>query len=299
MISIIIASADLSLLKQVTKNIEETIAVPHEIIAFENSKGQKGICELYNLGIQKAKYETLCLMHEDIEILTNNWGQKVINIFHENPDVGLVGVAGNSYKTLTPTGWHGAGMDTLRQNFIQSFKHTIKKRRHYYLNPHNEKLSIVASVDGLWLCTTKKIASEFMFDEDTFKGFHAYDLDFSLAVGQKYKVAVTYDVLLHHFSEGRFDETWMKDNLKLHKKWNAVLPVNAADLLPEKAFIIEKKAFKNFIDQMIYFKYPLKVPLAILTNMRFRSLSILLFLKLNYHTLLRYYKADKPKLAEA
>ena len=299
MISIIIASANLSLLKQVTKNIEETIAVPYEIIAFENSNGQKGICELYNLGIQKAKYETLCLMHEDIEILTNNWGQKVINIFHENPDVGLVGVAGNSYKTLTPTGWHGAGDETLHQNYVQSFRHTKGKRSHYYINPFNEKLSTVASVDGLWMCTTKKIASEFMFDDETFKGFHAYDVDFSLAVGQKYRVAVTYEVLLHHFSEGQFDDTWMMENLKLHKKWSKILPVNAADLVPDKVLRIEKNAFKHFIDQMIYFKYPLKVPLAILTNMRFRSLSAMLFFKLSYHTLLKYYKADKPKLAEA
>jgi hypothetical protein len=296
MISVIISSANCSLLTRVVKNIEDTISVPFEIIAFDNSKGEKGICEIYNLGIQKARYEILCFMHEDIEIKTYGWGQTIINKFNKTPGLGLVGVAGNSYKTLTPSGWHGAGTDTSHHNYIQSNKNTKKEPVHYYRNPNNEELSEVASIDGLWFCTTKKIASEFMFDEITFKKFHAYDIDFSLSVGQKYKVAVIYDIVLNHFSEGKYDDVWMEENLKLHNKWNKILPVNVGNVSPEKALKIEKKAFKKFINQLIYFKYPILVALSTLTkNIYFYyNRDPLLFLKFYYYIFLKYLKLGKP-----
>src|ERR1700749_930895 len=120
MISIIISSANPSLLIQASKNIEDTIGVPYELVSFDNSGGQKGICEVYNLGIKKARYELLCFMHEDIEIETHGWGQVVIDQFNSDKELGLLGVAGSIYKTLTPSGWHGTGNNIARANYIQS-----------------------------------------------------------------------------------------------------------------------------------------------------------------------------------
>ena len=74
MISVIISSAKKELVTQVTKNITDTIAVEFEIIAFDNSNGEKGICEIYNQGIKKARYDVLCFMHEDIAMITPGWG---------------------------------------------------------------------------------------------------------------------------------------------------------------------------------------------------------------------------------
>ena len=294
MISIIISSANPSFLTQVIKNIEDTIGVPYELISFDNSKGQKGICEVYNLGIQRAKYDILCFMHEDIEIRTKAWGKIVTDHFNEYKGLGLLGVAGSTYKTLTPAGWVGTGINTARANYIQSHKASNDPPKHYYINPNNEKIVQVACVDGVWLCTTKKIAFEFGFDDHTFKKFHAYDLDFSLAIGQRYKVAVTYDVMLDHFSEGKYDNVWMEETLKLHDKWNKILPVNVGSTSLEIAMKIEKNTFKVFIDQLLQFNYSIKTPLNMLSaNKRFYSSIPLLYIKLKYYVFLKYLKAGK------
>src|ERR1700743_3385103 len=124
MISIIISSANAEQLKQATDNITATIGVPFEIIAIDNSKGQQGICAVYNQGIVRARYGILCFMHEDIIIKTDNWGAILKNTFDGNSDLGLLGVGGGSYKPFTPSGWGGLGANNAYYNFIQSYKYT-------------------------------------------------------------------------------------------------------------------------------------------------------------------------------
>jgi hypothetical protein len=277
------------MLADVSEKIAETIAVPYEIISFKNKDGKCGICELYNRGLKKARYPMLCFMHEDIIIHSTGWGKTVINTFNQYPDLGLLGVAGSYYKTLSPSGWLGYGFDTECSNLIQNYKFTDKKPDLNYKNPNNTSLSEVACVDGLWFCVPKTIASACKFDDQTFKGFHCYDLDFSLIVGLKYKVAVTYDILLTHLSEGRFDKAWLSETMKLHNKWSTILPVNRGRLEKKQSLQMEKVTFKYFIDQLVTFKLPLHNAFRFLwNNSFFRKLDFKLFLKLNYYTLKRY-----------
>ena len=294
MISIIICSANKTLLNEVSKNIEETIGVPYEIIATDNSSAEQGICAVYNKGILQAQYDTLCFMHEDILIKTGNWGKLIVASFQNDQQLGLIGIAGSSYKPLSPSSWGGVGINTTYTNLIQSFKHKKRAPKLVYRNPNNENISRVACVDGVWLCTNKTVTRDFKFDEVTFKGFHGYDIDFSLAVGQKYKVAVSFEVLIDHFSEGRYDKTWMDENLKLHNKWHSYLPMNVEKLTPKQIMYIEKNTFKNFIDQLIRFKYPMFTAYRILwKNRGFFELNPKLFFKLKYYVLKKYITGPK------
>jgi hypothetical protein len=254
MISVIICSANAADLLQVKINISRTIGVPHEIIGFDNSNGQKGICEVYNEGARAARYDMLCFMHEDIEMKTEGWGGKVLEIFENNPQVGLIGVAGGGYKSLVPSGWYNADLEMNGEFYcclIQGFKYSGVNEYVDYRNPKDEKLSRVASVDGCWLATRRSTALEHSFDENLLKGFHGYDIDFSLSVGQKQHVAVTYEILLRHFSEGAFSDDWEEQMLKVHKKWSAILPVNT-DGLDEKVLLrYERRAFKAFFNKQL------------------------------------------------
>jgi len=289
MISVIICSADNVMLNAVTKKINETIGVPHEIIAFKNKHGKYGICELYNKGVKKAKYPMLCFMHEDVIIHTMDWGNTVLNIFKQDEELGILGVAGSYYKTLSPSGWLGFGYDTECSNLIQNYKFTDAEPNFFYKNPHNTSISEVACVDGLWFCVPRDIAVKYRFDDTTFKGFHCYDLDFSLFVGLEYKVAVTYDVLLTHLSEGCFDKTWLNEVMKLHKKWEPILPVDKGHLEKKQTLQMEKVTYKRFLDQLVAFKIPLHNAFKLLWNNSFvKKLDFGLFLKLNYYTLKRY-----------
>jgi len=296
MISVIICSANKNLLNQVSENISATIGVPYEIISTDNSEGKQGICSVYNRGILKAQYDILCFMHEDVLIKTNNWGQVITDAFKQDSNLGLLGVIGSSYKSVTPSGWGGLGPNTYYSNLIQHHKHSNKPSKHHFRNPKNEKLSRVACVDGVWLCTPKKIVSQFMFDEINFTGFHVYDLDLSLAIGQKYKVAVTYDVLLEHFSEGSFDKNWMLDSIKLHEKWNNILPINCESLSRDQVIYSEKATFKHFIKLLSSLNLPLSHASKMLRmNNKYLNLDLKLFFKLHYYIILRYLNLSKVK----
>jgi hypothetical protein len=292
MISIIIASADPDQLRQVSENIEITIGVPFEIIAINNSDGSKGICEIYNSGIQQARYNMLCFMHEDILIKTYDWGNRVLNFFTTHHDYGLLGIGGSEYKSLAPSGWNPTGIETAYINLIQRFKYKQQEPFHYYKNPGKKEFAEVACIDGVWFCTPKAIASEVTFDEITFKGFHAYDLDFSLSIGQNYKIGVTFDILIDHFSEGSYNAEWIAATLDLHKKWNSRLPVNLKPASKKQMLYAEKATFKFFIDQLILLKFPRRVAFEMLYyNNSFLKLSPKLFFKLHFIILKKYTKA--------
>ena len=103
MISIIICSADKLQLAQVSENIAATIGLPFEIISFSNPGAQVGICEVYNRCIDQSKYDLICFMHEDILIKTMNWGKVIQSYFTADEQLGLVGIAGSTYKALCPS----------------------------------------------------------------------------------------------------------------------------------------------------------------------------------------------------
>ena len=254
MISVIICSANAADLAIVSDNIRQTIGVVHEIISFDNHDAAQGICALYNEGAQKAKYDVLCFMHEDIEMKSENWGAKVGSIFSANPKLGLMGVAGGGYKSVVPSSWYNADLKMNGEfycNLIQGFKYAGRESFLDYRNPKQEKLSKVACIDGCWMVTRKEIALAMPFDDKLLDHFHGYDIDISIQVGQHWDVAVTYEVLLSHFSEGNFSESWEEAILKVHRKWSAVLPVNA-DGLDEKSLLrYERRAFKMFFNKQL------------------------------------------------
>lgn len=296
MISIIICSIRPDYLKSIAQNIQDTIGVPYELIAINNQGTGKGICHVYNAGVARAKYDILCFMHEDIDIKTLNWGKTLVNLFKDE-QLGVVGVAGSAFVPITPSTGGGLNNEPTYINVLQSFKFKEKEMVHDYQNPHNEQLSEVAILDGVFLSTTKKVTNEFSFDEETCNGFHGYDVDFSLAVSTKYKNAVTYDILLNHFSEGNFDKKWMLDNIKVFNKWNHILPINIKKISQAKAFEVEKATFKHFVYLLLSFELPVSAAyITLWKNNTFLRAYPSLFFKLNFYT---FKKVLAKKMAKS
>jgi hypothetical protein len=212
MISIIISSYKPAYFEAISRNIDETIGAPYEIIQVENP-GRYGMCEAYNIGASKSQYDILCFMHEDIKMLTQNWGINILKHFQHNAKLGLVGVAGGIYKTALPTGWFHYRNDYIKVNMVQHEKDGSKTVRSTY---SSKLLDKVKTLDGMFLVTRKAIWSDFKFN-DELKGFHLYDIDFSLRVSQKYDVAVCYDVNLEHFSKGTYTNDWLTYTISYHE----------------------------------------------------------------------------------
>jgi glycosyltransferase involved in cell wall biosynthesis len=226
MISIIICSRGATYCENVKANIKRTIGVTFEIIIVDNSDNKLSLTQAYNKGASRAIYSYLCFMHEDIIFHDVDWGEKVIDHFNADPDIGLIGIAGGSYKSASPSSWFPPlklyPLFPMHQRLLQHFGDQVVLEN---VNPFHENRSRVACIDGVWFCCRRQIWDKVKFDE-TIQGFHCYDLDFSLSVNKIARVVVVYDILLEHFSAGNYGADWVKATYLLHKKWGADLPLN-------------------------------------------------------------------------
>jgi len=257
MISIIICSRDKEMLATVSQSVQETIGVVYEIISIDNSKGDYSIFEAYNLGAQKSKFQYLCFMHEDLVFHTQHWGKKLI-AYLSDLTIGLVGVAGSTYKSRNNSAWWGApGVpDHYRRFCFEQSDAAGTKPEIYYLNPRQEVISDVVVMDGLWLATRQDTWQKNKFDEQTFKGFHFYDLDFSLQIKQTLRVCVIYDIRIEHRSHGNVNKSWAESSIIFHKKWESKLPVSVSPILPLELQRFEFLTANDFLQTLKRFGYP-------------------------------------------
>ena len=224
MVTIIVSTYQSMLFSSLKKNIEETIGVPHQIVGISN-RNEMGICAAYNFGAKQALFSYLCFVHEDVVFRTKNWGLILIEKFKHDPETGLIGVAGSTYKSIAPSkGWYSgiSGLD--KYNIFQNDRQTLLTEQENHIEKDFEQ---VVCLDGVFLFTKKNIWEINKFDEARFKNFHCYDLDFSLSVNRRFKVYATKEVLLEHFSRGNLNKQWLAETLILSKKWEKELPVGS------------------------------------------------------------------------
>lgn len=213
MISIIVSSNKEEYFSNFKNSLNNTIGVPYELIKIENPN-KFSLSEAYNIGGEKARFEILLFVHEDVIFVSENWGQTLKKLFEENQKLGIVGVAGALKKSSLPTGW-GTGTSKFdRINLIQVFDdqekiHTTRKAK--------ETAEEIKVLDGVFIATPKIVWEKFKFDKSV-SGFHVYDIDFSLRVTQYYTGIISYEILLKHFSIGNYNSEWVKMTLEYHKR---------------------------------------------------------------------------------
>lgn len=290
MYSIICCSINPEAITALQQNIAQTIGVPFEFIAFDNRETNYGICKVYNLCARNAKYDYLCFVHEDVRFLTHNWGGLLQSQLKTN-QCGVIGFAGSIIKLQRLTGWNTCGKD-LRANYVQYMRGGHHPRQ---VNPDKQTFSPVVTLDGLCLFVRRNVWNENPFDENTFLGFHCYDLDFSLAIARSYTNYVCHTVLVEHFSEGAFSLVWLNELKKLHKKWENQLPMTAIPMSHNKIKQYDRQGeayFIKFTWQKGHFElYTLNDALIYLQHYPFYITSWLLFLKyLKYK--IRYSKKE-------
>lgn len=246
MISVIICSINKTFAQQVQKNIDATIGVLWESIVIENAIFPKGITEVYNLGASKAQYDLLLFVHEDVLFQTQNWGEKLVDYFRKDNSLGLIGVAGSKYKSITPSGWFTGFREFDCCNITHSDNANGQVKIYYNPSPGSH-IQQVKVLDGVFLCTTKKVWEEFKFDNILLKDFHLYDLDFSFRVAEKYKVIVTFEIeILHITKGGHYGNKWLESTLLWHKKIQKKLPAFFPELKLDNRKV-EKKILKTWL----------------------------------------------------
>lgn len=225
MLSLIICSKHPTTSKVLLQNISQTIGCEYEIIHMDNSQGKYSIFQAYNEGVRLSKGENLCFMHEDLTFNSDNWGYKAEQYLKDD-NLGLLGVAG---VKVVPT--HGdARMGGYFYGCNWDRYYTIEKNPRSAIDMKKiQPLGILkecAAVDGLWFCIPKRMFRQIKFDENTYQGFHLYDLDISMQVQMTGKIVmICDDIIIEHDSVGLFNQSF-SDNLGIFSnKWKDVLPL--------------------------------------------------------------------------
>ena len=251
MISIIICSRTIALTERLVQNIESTIGCDFEWIVIDNSENSYSIFEAYNLGISRSSRELLCFMHDDICIHTQDWGIKVNRIFSEAMNIGLLGIAGSKVKTRMPSGWWNCPNDFKEINIIQHISNKQIEKWEYGFN--GVSISEVVAIDGVFMVMRKKCN---LFFDTTLKGFHNYDLNISFECKKKgFKIVVTNEILIEHFSNGIINASWFNSAIKVHEVYRKILPLHTIETDEMKSI-----EFKNGFD---FLKHYLKFGLQI------------------------------------
>ena len=238
MISIIICSRRPSISKEFKDNIISTIGCENELIVIDNSENKYSIFQAYNKGIKESKFGILCFIHDDILFLSNEWGNKLKNIFSQDAQIGLIGVAGTKVKTKMPSGWWNCPDEFKEINIIQHLNTGKIEKWEYGFK--NTNFSRVVSIDGVFIGMKKEC--NFFFNE-SIKGFHNYDLNISFECVQKgYKIIATKEILIEHYSNGTINDSWYKSAYKIHQLYKKILPLITDDI---KKYNISELEFKN------------------------------------------------------
>ncbi|MBL3546877.1 glycosyltransferase [Chryseobacterium sp. KMC2] len=285
MISIIISSYLPKYFSALEDNISSSIGVPYELIKIDNP-GLMGICKAYNLGAEKAKYDNLLFIHEDILFHTQGWGEKLIkHLSKEN--TGIIGVAGSSYVPSAPSSW------TVSENY--NFVHILQGDKSntdsFLIHSTKQNREEVFAVDGVFIAITKENYAQFKFNETVLKGFHGYDLDFSLRVSKKLQNYVIDDILIEHFSKGNRDKVWLDNNILVRENNHLVFQ-------KESDSETEKKSFLGFLYNYFTY-YPINTKNIVFT-LKFYPKKLTfndhLIITKKYFKYIRYHKSINKKI---
>jgi len=178
----------------------------------------KGMSEGYNRGIFLSRGEILIFCHDDIEILAVDFYERLLGHM-EHADV--IGIAGTT--RLCSGRWDSAGPPYL----YGQVAHPNPKNGYFELNiwsvPTRRVLGMQA-MDGLFLCCQRDCALQLRFDEQVFRNFHFYDIDFTYrAALAGYRLAVCNDFNVIHLSQGNWDKAWAEDEHRFAQKHQSTL----------------------------------------------------------------------------
>ena len=202
------------------KHVEKMFSHPKtEILVYEN-EGEYSLPQLYNVGLRDSKNDIVVFIHDDIILETTNITPKIVRLFDENPEYGIIGVAGTD--NLTSGRWWDN-----RDKMYGIVAHEHEGKRHvnqYSKQTFGDKPKEVVIIDGVMMMVHKKRIKH-TFNEQ-FEGFHFYDLPICV---ENYmdgvKIGVTTKIRITHKSIGMVNKKWEKNKLLFEALYEKKLPL--------------------------------------------------------------------------
>ena len=232
--------------KEFEEHVKKTIGLKDYELLFYINPGTHSLTELYNKGLKESKNKYVLFCHNDIKYLKSGWGKRYIEQL-ENQDYGIIGHAGSTKLTESGRWWDDMNLmvgQVWHQHHDEQSGKTMKWESKYSGN-FGENIIQTINLDGLAFCVNKDKIKE-KFDENI-KGFHFYDLDFTLAnhlAGVKCGVIFNNPIL--HKSIGMTNEQWETTRQQFVNKWlNSGIPL---EIKPNSIFF-ENKERKSLVKE--------------------------------------------------
>jgi hypothetical protein len=213
------------------RHVHRTVGTDHEYVRINNADNIHSLCSAYNEGVRRSQGNILVFVHEDVFFMELDWGPVLEVKFANDPGLGLIGVAGTQYLASHHPAWLTAGQPFIRGHVV----HETAGGENYHMavfSPDKTDAQVVA-VDGLFFAVRADLFKHIRFDEQTFDGFHFYDLDICMQINKSHKLIVTWDILVKHLSEGTCDQAWQEAGQRFLSKYQDDLPVSCVDAVPQ------------------------------------------------------------------
>lgn len=200
-------------------NLKKSFSHPKtQFLIYEND-GEFSLPFLYNKGLNESENDIVVFLHDDIIIKSTNITHKIIKLFNDNLEYGIIGVAGSDY--INSGVWWDEKTHMQGQVKHQKDGKTWKNK---YSPTFGDNLKEVVIIDGLFMCIHKQRIKH-NFDED-FKGFHFYDLPICVDnFLDGVKIGVTTKIELIHKSIGETNKKWEKNKLLFEAKFQKFFPI--------------------------------------------------------------------------
>lgn len=207
-----------------------------QILQYTNIN-QYSLAQVYNKGINEAKYDIVVCLHNDVK-LSKDWGKKLLSDFQNNPEYGIIGKAGSTHFPESGVYW-----EKMHQTMVgQVYHHPPNQDK--FLSRYSPKLGYlipVVTIDGLFIAFDKnKIKNKF---DETIGRFHFYDHAFCLPnYLDGVKIGVTSSFEITHESVGQPNTEFFLTKDKFVEKFKDSLPLT---LLPVQPHINTVPKYNN------------------------------------------------------
>ena len=222
MISVIICSIDDAKFAAVNATYRRVLAGGEfEIIRVPDARS---MCDGYTRGFAQSRGDVLIFSHDDIEIHAADFRQRLLGHLERCDVAGVAGttlLAGPAWAWAGPPHVYGQVGQYLRdRNLFEAAIFAVPARH----------VGNMQALDGVFIACRRKVVEATPFDEQTFPGFHHYDLDFTYrAFRAGFKVAVCCDLDIIHFSRGAFGgDAWKSSAARFMQKHGSTLPQRPA-----------------------------------------------------------------------
>lgn len=201
------------------ENLNSKIGVPYDLFLYHNTEGES-LTKIYNNALGISKHDIILFIHDDIEFINGNIGSIVKNIFKNNKEYGIFGVAGSATFDEGGSWW----------NYNEKYGQVLHRNGSNswltcFSDAFNEDLKEVVVIDGLFMAVYRKRIKQ-KFNED-FVGFDFYDITFCIDnyLTKEVKIGVTTKIKLAHMSIGERKPQWFVNHNKVNEIYKEVFPL--------------------------------------------------------------------------